>query len=88
MKRTPERYTDIVEDIPYYVYDAVINTNSISILSGNLYSPMKIMSEKLGDLEIAILADLKNGVKKIQESESFNRVKESRYSKRQINLLY
>jgi len=88
LKRTPEKHMDIVEDIPYYVYDAVVNGNSISILSGNLYSPMKITSEKLGDLEISILADLKDGVKKIQESESFYRVDESKYSKRQINLLY
>ncbi len=88
MKRTPEKYTDIGEDIPYYVYDAVVNGNSISIFSGRLYSPMKITSEKLGDLEIAILAGLKDGVKNIQKSESFNRVKGSKYSKRQINLLY
>lgn len=88
LKRTPEKHTDIGEDTPYYVYDAVINGNSISILSESLYSPMKITSEKLGDLEIAILADLKDGVKKVQKSESFYRVEESKYSKRQINLLY
>lgn len=88
LKRTPEKHTDTMEDISYYVYDAVINGNSISILFENLYSPMKITSEKLGDLEIAILADLKSGIKKIQESESFNIVKKSKYSGWQINLLY
>jgi hypothetical protein len=41
LKRTPEKHTDIGEDTPYYVYDAVVNGNLISILSGRLYSSMK-----------------------------------------------
>lgn len=47
-----------------------------------------LSSKKLGDLEIAITRDLLQGNARIEQSPFLNMVESSKYSKKQINLLY
>lgn len=89
MKKTPESLTDTITDTSYILYEAVVNGDCMDILLGeDMYLPLKINSGRLGNLEVAVIADLRNGIKRIQDSEAFDLVEQSKYSKRQVNLLY
>lgn len=89
MKKTPEKLTDMVTGTSYTLYEAVVNGNCMDILlREDMYLPLRINSEELGALEVAILADLRDGRKRIQDSEAFGMAEQSKYSERQINLLY
>lgn len=71
-----------------YRYNMLLNGDSIQVTIQGLYGPVQLQSERLGSLEVDVLLDIKNGVKRIQDSDDMEAVQVSKYSVRQVNLVY
>ena len=71
-----------------YRYDMLVNGDSIQVNIQGFYGPVQLQSGRLGSLKVYVLQDIKNGVKRIQDSDDMEAVQASKYSVRQLNLVY
>lgn len=71
-----------------YYYDMIINWDKVTVIVEDHELPVQLVSEKLGNLEIDILGDLREWTNTVKKSEYFEAVKASNYSIDQLELLY
>lgn len=90
LKKTPYTILKAFEESDgIYYYPTIVNGNNIVIeLPPYMYTPMNLVSDKLGVIHIDILSDLKAGKEGIDKSYYADIIKDSKYSRNQLNLIY